>query len=747
MSNSQNELVQSIENRDYSRLEELLKVDGAVKKRDSKGRPLIFIAAEIGDCKAGEILLDAGADIDATSLQNINSLQTAFALKNYNFVSMLISRGAKHDLKDQHGKTILHHSAALGLTDLAKVIIDREIILPLQDKGSLFPSDLAIENGHEEIAYDIFKATMKNLPHPKRVAKWLQTEILEFLNRFFKKFEMLANDPEIVTWPGKGFHLLELCLAYLPRNDFRIRIIKRLLDVVDLNYDPNHSLIGDDGKPVYVSDSYNCILLTLCHGHRGLQNSFEYEEIGLILERFPGADLTELLWLAFESNNFKVTNFLLDKRIHKNFSDQEKLKLFLTDSDSWENIWDKIDLDISYRDDFGNNLLHLSLKNGCQCQKRTRWLICKGINPDDKDPSGDTPLHIALQQDHALEISVLLSMGADPNLRDSKGLDCYAYSGRYEQELDNYSFCMPCVSLKALGQKKVNWLKNSLSKFNNSVQKNVSAAIKDWLNDFVFQVYHPKEIRPDRIWGVFILSLAAMKTFLQEDAQIPDIFPEGCDQNENKLQNAIVTYGMRMGRWVALSNSNEYHEKKAEKWQFCCWQQSLRKIFYKCAINNDLHAGCVRVETILKDDEDIKPGRLLLKNVRKEWLQKRISEFNSDPVSLSRGMSLVNDFVVRFYIEDRIPEISEQFSLIGILLESLKNEKIEKPKLVDNGGWQDDSLECLYFKILKIFKEISEYQPSECFRFSDSTGYYKGEETLAALNGWAYRLRNTGCGI
>lgn len=66
---------------------------------------------------------------------------------------------------------------------------------------------------------------------------------------------------------------------------------------------------------------------------------------------------------------------------------------------------------ISSKDPSGKNLIMI------------RWLLDKGVNPNDTDSSGETPLEEAISYQNEVIVNLLLERGANPNM-DINGGDC-----------------------------------------------------------------------------------------------------------------------------------------------------------------------------------------------------------------------------------------------------------------------------------------------------------------------------------
>ena len=79
-------------------------------------------------------------------------------------------------------------------------------------------------------------------------------------------------------------------------------------------------------------------------------------------------------------------------------------------------------------------------------------LLSKGANPNVKDTRGRTPLHHAAFYGYAENVQALLAAGADPNARDNEGWTPLnaASSGRNDRRVTEI--------LRAAGGKRQSWL-------------------------------------------------------------------------------------------------------------------------------------------------------------------------------------------------------------------------------------------------------------------------------------------------
>ena len=81
----------------------------------------------------------------------------------------------------------------------------------------------------------------------------------------------------------------------------------------------------------------------------------------------------------------------------------------------------------------GNNALHGAIVNQFSTRKKAAflaWLIDTGIDVDQRNAAGRTPLHEAAEKGDARAVTVLLRAGADPSLRCADGMTAEQLGGR-----------------------------------------------------------------------------------------------------------------------------------------------------------------------------------------------------------------------------------------------------------------------------------------------------------------------------
>uniref|UniRef100_A0A915D0F8 Uncharacterized protein n=1 Tax=Ditylenchus dipsaci TaxID=166011 RepID=A0A915D0F8_9BILA len=97
---------------------------GAITK--SGFTPLHF-AAYYGNESVAKLLLEKGAYVNSTALQNITPLHVASKWGHVNLVSLLLARGACTDSRDADSFTPLHYACWFGHCEVVKIFLDKSV--------------------------------------------------------------------------------------------------------------------------------------------------------------------------------------------------------------------------------------------------------------------------------------------------------------------------------------------------------------------------------------------------------------------------------------------------------------------------------------------------------------------------------------------------------------------------------------------------------------------------------------------
>lgn len=93
----------------------------------------------------------------------------------------------------------------------------------------------------------------------------------------------------------------------------------------------------------------------------------------------------------------------------------------------------RLNIPINIKDQFGNNLIHLTLLNESKQKNELnrlnfiKFLVNNNVNPDAPNKNNNTPLHLAAKLQFKDIIEYLLKLGVDPNYKDSVGNTPFHY--------------------------------------------------------------------------------------------------------------------------------------------------------------------------------------------------------------------------------------------------------------------------------------------------------------------------------
>jgi ankyrin repeat protein len=137
------------------RLRDLIAVDPqAVKTHSSDGWTALHLAAFFDQPDAARALIDAGADVNARSTNQMSNtaLHAAAAGRATTVARMLLESGASANARQHGGWTALHSAAQSGNAELARILIAAGADIGVRAENQQSPMDLALTSGHQEMA-------------------------------------------------------------------------------------------------------------------------------------------------------------------------------------------------------------------------------------------------------------------------------------------------------------------------------------------------------------------------------------------------------------------------------------------------------------------------------------------------------------------------------------------------------------------------------------------------------------------
>lgn len=104
-----------------------------------------------------EKMLNAGANIDATTRQGVTALHSAILLGQIRIVEMLVSRGANVNAQDSARNSPLMAAAACGQIAIVKSLLSHGANAGLKNSAGETPRDVARKKGYAEVALVLAK--------------------------------------------------------------------------------------------------------------------------------------------------------------------------------------------------------------------------------------------------------------------------------------------------------------------------------------------------------------------------------------------------------------------------------------------------------------------------------------------------------------------------------------------------------------------------------------------------------------
>lgn len=135
-------------------VEDLASDPALATARSADGYTALHFAAFFGKAEAARLLLDAGAEVDVVSdnEMRVQPLHSAAAGRHHEVCRVLLTAGADVDATQRHGYTPLHAAAQHGDVELVELFLSAgaDPAAALDDGAT--PADLAARAGHEDVA-------------------------------------------------------------------------------------------------------------------------------------------------------------------------------------------------------------------------------------------------------------------------------------------------------------------------------------------------------------------------------------------------------------------------------------------------------------------------------------------------------------------------------------------------------------------------------------------------------------------
>lgn len=118
------------------------------------GYTALHLAAFFGKAEAAHLLLDAGADVNVTSRNEmlVQPLHSAAAGRHHEVCRILLIAGADVDATQRHGYRPLHAAAQHGDDELVELFLSAGADPSARLDDGATPADLAERAGHDDVA-------------------------------------------------------------------------------------------------------------------------------------------------------------------------------------------------------------------------------------------------------------------------------------------------------------------------------------------------------------------------------------------------------------------------------------------------------------------------------------------------------------------------------------------------------------------------------------------------------------------
>ena len=150
----------------------LLNAGANIDAKDSSGNTALHNACSTRSKDFVSFLLGQYADVNAVNNKGQSVLEVAVQANRLDLVELLIDAGADLHRQNQNGDTVLHQACQKGDERLINLLLQKGALLYLDNLDFISPLASAIDNGHIELALSLMsRADQKIIPQDKIVAR------------------------------------------------------------------------------------------------------------------------------------------------------------------------------------------------------------------------------------------------------------------------------------------------------------------------------------------------------------------------------------------------------------------------------------------------------------------------------------------------------------------------------------------------------------------------------------------------
>ncbi len=148
-----NKLIKAIKENNLALVKQLLDEGASLSTPfDKQKATALHVAAKAGHTEIAQLLIEKGANIEATTLKKMTPLHYAVGNKNYEVAQLFIKHKANINAKSSEGGCPLHLATNLGLLKVVQLLITNNAIIDAVNYDGATPLHFAAHQEHFEVA-------------------------------------------------------------------------------------------------------------------------------------------------------------------------------------------------------------------------------------------------------------------------------------------------------------------------------------------------------------------------------------------------------------------------------------------------------------------------------------------------------------------------------------------------------------------------------------------------------------------
>ena len=436
----------------------LLKRDVDITQGDRLGNSALHIAAKLGKTEYLILMKNKSLQVDLINNLNQTPLILAVMYEQPSTAQWLINNGSNPQLKDKQNKSAIDYNEDFGL--------DIQFTKTRNDDSLL----------KRQMEHKIASLTKQSQISTNTYFGWPILSIAVAQNQLDVARHLISRGHS--PWSSdKGGNT---ALSIAARNGYT-KFYNKILSRHPIQSAPNQKLVNQLFFEAVASEQ-NALIDKILLSQNNTQKSLlinegikksikfqKYESAKYLLNKFEGKVSNQLLLDSVENNNFKITKLLTTRVENINVQDAEGVSplILAAKKGAFDSISALLDngADISLKDNRNITPLMWATKQGCfEC---VSLLLKHGANPNKKSASGNnsimfaaksnsqileilinseidissrnakslTALMIAVLNECASCVKLLVNKGANPNRKNSNGQDSFELAGNNKEIL------------------------------------------------------------------------------------------------------------------------------------------------------------------------------------------------------------------------------------------------------------------------------------------------------------------------